>query len=73
MIISKSYRKKGFAKEALNLLSEYAFFILGTNHLYCSITKDNLASIKLFVSCGFELEKEVKDLQYFIKLAKKLK
>jgi len=73
VIISKSYRKKGFAKEALNLLSEYAFFILGTKHLYCSITKDNLASIKLFASCGFELEKEEKDLQYFIKLAEKLK
>ncbi len=72
VIITKSYRKRGFAKEALNLLSEYAFFILGANQLYCSITKDNLASIKLFTSCSFEVEKEVKGLQYFVKLAEKL-
>ena len=73
VIITKDYRNKGFAKEALNLLADYAFVILDINQLYCSITKDNLASIKLFTSCGFELEKEVKDLQYFIKLAEKLK
>jgi len=38
--------------------------------LYATITKDNLASIKLFTSCGFERRKELKDLQYFVKLAK---
>jgi len=69
VIISKNYRKKGFAKEALTLLSEYAFLILDINQLYCSITKDNLVSIKLFSSCSFKLEKEVKGLQYFVKLA----
>jgi len=73
VIITKDHRNKGFAKEALNLLADYAFVILDITQLYCSITKDNLASIKLFTSCGFELEKEVKDLQYFIKLVKKLK
>ena len=70
VIITKSYRNKGFAKEALNLLADYAFVILDINQLYCSITKDNLRSIKLFASCGFEPKKEKKSLQYFIKLAK---
>ena len=54
VIITKDYRNKGFAKEALNLLTDYAFVILDINQLYCSITKDNLRSIKLFTSCGFE-------------------
>ena len=70
VIITKDYRNKGFAKEALNLLADYAFVILDITQLYCSITKDNLGSIKLFTSCGFEPKKEKKDLQYFVKLAK---
>ena len=70
VIITESYRNKGFAKQALHLLSDYAFT---TNlfKLHCAIAKDNLLSIKLFTSCGFELEKEEKELQYFVKLAKK--
>ena len=69
VIITEKYRKKGFAKEALNLLTDYAFVILDINQLYCSITKDNLRSIKLFTSCGFDSKREKKDLQYFVKLA----
>jgi len=70
VIIAEKYRNKGFAKEALNLLADYAFVILDITQLYCSITKDNLESIKLFTSCGFELEREEKELQYFVRLAK---
>ena len=71
VIIIKDYRNKGFAKLALHLLSAYAFTTINLFKLHCAIAKDNLASIKLFISCGFELEKEEKELQYFIKLAKK--
>ena len=70
VIITKNYRNKGFAKEALNLLTDYAFIILDINQLHATVRKDNLASIKLFTSCGFEPKKEVKDLQCFVKLAK---
>ena len=69
VIITEKYRKKGFAKEALNLLTDYAFIILDINQLHATVTKDNLACIKLFTSCGFERRKELKDLQYFFKLA----
>ena len=69
VIITEKYRKKGFAKEALNLLTDYAFIILDINQLHATVTKDNLASIKLFTSCGFEHRRELKDLQYFVKLA----
>ena len=71
VIITENYRNKGFAKEALYLLSDYSFTNLNLVKLHCAITKDNLLSIKLFISCGFELEKEEKELQYFVKLAKK--
>ena len=70
VIITEKYRKKGFAREALNLLTDYAFIILDINQLHATVTKDNLESIKLFTSCGFEPKKEKKDLQYFVKLAK---
>jgi len=69
VIITENYRNKGFAKQALCLLSDYAFTTVNVFKLHCSIEKDNLASIKLFISCGFELEKEEKELQYFVKLA----
>ena len=71
VIIAKNYRRRGFAKEALKLLSIYSFETLNFKKLDCNIEKDNLASIKLFTSCGFELEREKKELQYFVKLAKK--
>ena len=71
VIIAKNYRRRGFAKEALKLLSIYSFKTLNLKKLDCNIEKDNLRSIKLFTSCGFELEREKKELQYFVKLAKK--
>jgi len=71
VIIAKNYRRRGFSKEALELLINYATNTLKIEKLHCNIQKDNLASIKLFTSCGFELEREKKELQYFVKLAKK--
>ena len=71
VIISKDYRNKGFAKEALNLISDYAFKFLNLKEIHCSIQKDNLFSNQLFNSCGFVFLREVKKLRYFIKLAKK--
>jgi len=71
VIITESYRNKGFAKDALKLLANYAFKLLKLQKLHCSIIKDNLESIKLFTSCGFALERQEKELQYFVKLAKK--
>ena len=71
VIITQDYRNKGFAKEALNLISDYAFKFLNLKKIHCSIQKDNLISNQLFTSCGFVFLREVKQLKYFIKLAKK--
>jgi RimJ/RimL family protein N-acetyltransferase len=70
VIIAKNYRRSGFAKEALKLLTIYSFETLNLKRLDCNIEKDNLRSIQLFTSCGFELEREKEELKYFVKLAK---
>ena len=49
----ESNRGKGFGSEALKLLCDYAFSVLGLHQLYCSIPDDNLPSIKLFSNKGF--------------------
>jgi len=72
IIIVEDYRNKGFANEALNLLVEYAFFVLHVKKLYSKVKKDNLASIKLFTGCRFALERKKTDFQYFVKLAQKI-
>ena len=71
VIISKNHRNKGFAKEALNLISDYAFKFLNLKKIHCSIQKDNLNSIQLFTSCGFEFLMYVNQYKYFIKLSEK--
>lgn len=46
-------RKKGYATEALNIASAYAFNFLGMHQLHCSILQDNVASIRLFEKLGY--------------------
>ena len=48
VLIEEKYREKGYAQEALDILINYAFSVLDLKQLYCSILKDNEASIKLF-------------------------
>ncbi|MBO3098512.1 GNAT family N-acetyltransferase [Gelidibacter pelagius] len=47
-------RQKGYGKEALHLLINYCFTHLNLHQLYCNISEDNKASIKLFTNQGFE-------------------
>lgn len=70
IIIIKEHRRKGYAKEALQLLCVYAAKTLNIDKLECSIKKDNLASIRLFSSCGFNFLQEKEEIKYFVKLAK---
>ena len=69
IIIDKEYRRNGFGKEALNLISHYAFSSLKINKLYAMVHSKNQSSISLFRSSGFKLFKTQKQFQYFIKLA----
>lgn len=51
--IDSTYRKEGFAKQALSLLENYGFNFLKINQLYAIIPESNKASLQLFQSSGF--------------------
>jgi len=53
LIAGEENRRQGFAKEALTLLCDYCFEVLGLHQVYCHVTVDNPASIALFRSVGF--------------------
>lgn len=54
IMIHKSFRSKGYAFEALNILCDYTFKYLGIHQLYCDISESNTDSLKLFAKAGFE-------------------
>lgn len=55
LIADEKHRGKGYAKEALSLLMDYAKEELHLHSLSASIMNDNEASIRLFESEGFKL------------------
>ena len=61
ILITKDERGKGYASEALDLLKNYAFTVLGLHQLYCNIDAENFSSIALFNKHGFEQCGEKKD------------
>jgi diamine N-acetyltransferase len=54
ILIDVNYRRKGFAKEALELLQDYCFNHLDLNQIYTNIGLDNLISKKLFENLGYQ-------------------
>lgn len=54
ILIDRAHQSKGYAKEALQLIKEYALNFLNLNQLYAHIPCSNSVSIKLFTNCGFE-------------------
>ena len=54
ILISNEFRNKGYASEAIELLSDYAFNTLHLHQLYCNITTENEASLKLFQNHDFK-------------------
>ena len=61
LIADSKNRQSGYAKEAVNLLTNYCFEILNFRQLYCHIPVDNEASMSLFSSCSFEETGRCKD------------
>ncbi|MGI8892576.1 MAG: GNAT family N-acetyltransferase [Bacteroidia bacterium] len=53
LIGEKENRKKGYGKEALQLLTEYAFDKLDMHQLFANIAADNVSSLEMFKKCGF--------------------
>jgi diamine N-acetyltransferase len=54
LIGEEEQRQKGYAKESLELLIEYARDFLALYNLYCSVQADNPESLSLFQNAGFD-------------------
>ena len=61
LIASSKHRQKGYATEALKLLTRYAFETLQLHQLYCNIASNNNVSIQLFQNAGFTVVGSKKD------------
>lgn len=57
-------RLKGYGREALELLVDYSFTHLDLHQLYCSVSEENSASLKLFSNQGFKQIGLKKDWNY---------
>ena len=53
VVVSREFRRCGYAKEALQLLERYARDVLHLHQLWCSIGADNLPSLALFRTAGY--------------------
>lgn len=53
ILISQNERNKGYASETLELLIHYCFNTLQLHQIYCNISTDNQASLKLFKKKNF--------------------
>lgn len=58
LIGEKSYRNKGFASEALNLIIDYCRNELSLVNVFCNIQINNTTSIRLFEKCDFQFIEE---------------
>ncbi len=56
LIGEKSERGKGIASQAIKLVIDYAFHVLKLHKLTAGVYANNIASIKSFQKCGFEIE-----------------
>jgi len=54
IIQNETNRNQGWGKEALDLLVNYSFQKLQLHQLYANIGADNVASLKLFTTFGFQ-------------------
>ena len=53
ILLDVTYRNKGYGKEILELVKEYAFHVLHLNQLFAYIPESNISSFKLFTACGY--------------------
>lgn len=61
ILIDDDYRRRGFAKQALELMSNYAFDFLYLHQIYAYIAQSNTNSISLFEKAGYQSVGILKD------------
>lgn len=54
IIIQETFREKGIGREALQIITNYAFSQLHLHQIYVNIGSNNEASLNLFTKFGFE-------------------
>lgn len=64
LISNKNERQKGFATEAIQLMSKYASSVLNFKQLHCLVQSDNHKSTSLFEKQGFIKTGERKEWYY---------
>ena len=64
VIFEPSERDKGYAKDSLKVLCEYAFKHLQVHQVYANISEENSASMALFEASGFEKRGVKKDWNF---------
>ena len=67
LVIDQAHRQKGYATTALQLIEAFAFDQLQLHQLYAGVGEDNLASIRLFQSAGYEQTGIKKDWNFYNK------
>jgi len=55
MVFDENERMKGFASEAIELITDFALNEVGIYQLYANVAESNLASVGLFTKLGFEI------------------
>jgi diamine N-acetyltransferase len=64
LIAEPSDRRQGYAREALETMITYCFEVLNLHQVFCNISAENSASIKLFEEAGFKECGRKKDWLY---------
>jgi diamine N-acetyltransferase len=64
LIAEPSDRRQGYAREALETMITYCFEVLNLHQVFCNISAENSASIKLFKEAGFKECGRKKDWLY---------
>lgn len=54
IVIRKEFRRQHIGTHALSMLERHSFKLLGIHQLYALVREDNVPSLSLFHSCGYE-------------------
>ena len=64
ILVAQKFESKGYATQAIELLTNYAFTHLDVHQVYANISEDNTKSISLFEKRGFKKIGVKKDWTY---------
>ncbi|MFW5983393.1 MAG: GNAT family N-acetyltransferase [bacterium] len=63
-IADQNNRGKGFGKEALSLIEDYAFNVLNLHKIWCKTDADDPQVIRFYKNSGYQIEGTLKEHEY---------